>query len=71
MTDKQKVMNVVRDALIDINKPQYVVAGLLGVGRQCVSYWANGKDIPKVTHLIALMRLTSDPEGFMVRLVSK
>lgn len=71
MTEGKRLVNVIRDAVLDTGKTQRQIADALDLERKAVSHWVNGRTVPSALHLMALMKMTSDPEGFMGRLVAE
>lgn len=71
MTEGKRLVNVIRDAVLDTGKTQQEIAHELGLERKAVNHWVNGRSVPTALNLVALVKMTSDPEGFMGRLVAK
>jgi len=71
MTAHKRFVNVIRDAVLDTGKTQLEIASELGLERKAVNHWVNGRTAPSALNLVALMKMTSDPEGFMGRLVAE
>ena len=71
MTAHKRFVNVIRDAVLDTGKTQRQIADELGLERKAVNHWCNGKSVPNALNLVELMKMTSDPEGFMGRLVAE
>lgn len=71
MTDGKRLVTVIRDAVLDTGKTQRQIADELDLERKAVCNWVNGRSVPTALHLVALMKMTSDPEWFMGRLVAK
>ena len=71
MTEKERIRNVLRDAVLDIGKTQKATAELAGIDRRTLNGWLNGRSVPSVGFLVKLISATSDPEEYMARLVRR